>query len=129
MTFHTVYLIFNTYSKTYSFNRHDITELLLKVALSTIKPNQTKPYSCFIRLSILPFVVYCTHKWKKDCNIVDLSCGSSNSIHVYIYKKSLKTPQGWLEGQTVIDNTLHRKQKIEKDEPHLKSVNSSAPVG
>jgi hypothetical protein len=27
-------------------DRHDITEILLKVALNTIKPNQTKPKIC-----------------------------------------------------------------------------------
>ena len=33
-------------SSTNKADRHDITEILLKAALNTIKPNQTKPKIC-----------------------------------------------------------------------------------
>jgi hypothetical protein len=33
-------------SSTNKTDHHDITELLLKVVLNTITPNQTKPYTC-----------------------------------------------------------------------------------
>jgi hypothetical protein len=51
-------------SSTNKTDRHDITEILLKVALNTIKPNQTKPIidPTFI------FVRACGHfEWKQIC--------------------------------------------------------------
>ena len=38
-------------SSTNKTDRHDITEILLKVALSTIKPNQTKPGHLLLKLT------------------------------------------------------------------------------
>jgi hypothetical protein len=42
-------------SSTNKTDSHDITEILLKVALSTIKPNQSKPIKC--RGSIIGYIL------------------------------------------------------------------------